>query len=97
MASVQLNSYIELLHLFLNGQISAVDFEQRFLALYRDDKTMRPDNEFSILDQLFGDVDAFCADDSLREIGDLNEVQLRERSSVALKALKSLSTSGENS
>jgi len=84
----RLEQYISLLDAFLRESISAVEFERLFLITFKSDTTMWPPALFKILDTLFGDIDAFCADEGLREEGDLSEQELRVQCAQALKALK---------
>ncbi len=88
MTTHRLEPYINLLSSFLKADISASDFESQYLNLYKSDTTLFPDDEFLILDQLFGDVDAFSADPNLRDSGDLDETELRRRVMSALDKLK---------
>ena len=66
------------------------DFEKKYLNLYKNDATEWTESEFAILDELFGAVDAFCADTNLRSEGDLDENQLYEAGSIAWKKIHSL-------
>lgn len=90
MKSVRLIKYIELILSFLHGRISPLDFEQAYLALYLNDETEWSEPEFAVLDELFGAVDAFCADAKLRDKNDLDEDELRLACKIALGRLKVL-------
>ncbi len=74
-----MDKYIKLLEEFAGGKISADEFEQRFLQLFKGDNNLQPGREFQILDKLFADVDAYCSDPDLIEDPrfDIGEVQLR--------------------
>jgi len=78
MNDYNIKKYINLLTLFVTGKISAVAFEHRYLELFKNDSTIYSETLFLILDKLFGDVDAFCADSTLRDEFDLDEKQLRQ-------------------
>ena len=67
---------------------SPTDFERQYLALFKDDATIRPHEEFLVLDKLFASVDAFCSDPELCDEDDLSEDQLRQESRDALRQLK---------
>jgi hypothetical protein len=81
---------VELIESFVEGRANAEEFERAYLTLFKNDATMWREPEFGVLDRLFADVDAFCADPELRDAGDLDEGQLRQRSEVALRGLKAL-------
>ena len=74
----ELLPYIELLREFGQHKISASNFERRFLNLYKEDRTEWAKEEFLILDELFGSVDAFCSEPDLRDENDVDEAQLLE-------------------
>lgn len=90
MRSDQLEQYIALISSFVADKIPAADFEREYLKLFKADETEWPEAEFAILDELFGEVDAFCADPQLRDENDLDEYELKERSKMALERLQSL-------
>ena len=54
-----------LLQSFLAGASSAEDFQRAYLDLFKNESRKLDDFLFEILDELFGDVDAFCADPDL--------------------------------
>jgi hypothetical protein len=86
----RLQSYIELIESFCQKKIMATEFEQEYLHQYKNDPTDWSEVEFAILDELFGTVDAFCADPHLREEGDVDEEQLREACKTALGKIRAL-------
>ena len=51
---------------------------------------IRPPVEFDILNYLFGEVDAFCGDPTLRDENDIDEDQLREAAKMSLAKLQQL-------
>jgi hypothetical protein len=86
----KLQRYITLIAAFVADKIEASDFEHKYLKLFKEDTTEWPDIEFAILDGLFGDVDAFCADPQLRDKEDLDEYELKEKCKITLEKLQSL-------
>jgi hypothetical protein len=90
MNSFQLDKYTQLIKSFLKNKISAIDFERKYLDSYLSDETDLPDDIFWILDELFADVDAFCADATLRDEYDLDDAQLRNRCEQTLNRLQML-------
>lgn len=83
--------YALLLRLFVDGRLTADEFELVFLRLYKLDPTEWPPDLFDVLDTLFGDVDAYCADDEIRrEVGGLDAGELHERAALALGRLEKL-------
>jgi hypothetical protein len=63
------------------------------LSLFKNDPTHHPEEEYLILDELFGYVDAFCADPALRDEKDLDEEKLRLKCIDALEKLKPIARS----
>jgi hypothetical protein len=80
--------YLTLLEHFTNGAMSAQDFEAQFLKLFKNDTTDWSDVEYAALDELFGAVDAFCADPTLRDETDLDEQQLLDAGRIAMEKLR---------
>lgn len=89
-----MDRYIALLRLFVDGAISAREFEHRYLVAFKNDKDEYPEKVYQVLDDLFGDVDTFCADPALRGPGDLDEVQLLSEAKTALLELERLAAMG---
>ena len=83
----ELVPYLDLMRGFGERRISASEFETKFLALYKNDATNWSEREFRALDELFGAVDAFCGDDSLRDDEDIDEEQLLGYVALAWKKL----------
>jgi len=84
---VVVDDYVALMTAFLTHQISAHDFERRYLDLFQGDEIDRPEPTFRVLNDLFIDIDAFCPDPELRNADDLDEDQLRASVRAALQAL----------
>ena len=86
-AVASVDHYLDLMRDFLADQISASDFERRYLDLFQNDKIARPEHTFRDLNDLFFDVDAFCGDPELRDGDDLDEDQLRASVRSAVERL----------
>lgn len=83
--------YAVLIRRFVDGGLTADEFEVVFLRLYKLDPTEWPADLFGVLDTLFADVDAYCPDERLRaEVGGLHAEQLRERAVIAFGKLEKL-------
>ncbi len=89
-----MEKYIKLLQSFADRKISADEFEQRFLQLFKGDNNLQPAREFQILDKLFADVDAYCSDPDLIEDPrfDIGEVQLQVSAQETLDKLLKLTS-----
>ncbi len=87
-----MEKYIKLLQSFADSKISADQFEQQFLQLFKSDNNLQPGREFQILDKLFADVDAYCSDPDLIEDPrfDIGEVQLQVSAQETLDKLLKL-------
>ncbi len=55
--SQELQPYIDLIQQLLQGDIEEEDFSQRWLSTFQMDATLRSQEEFAILNSLYGDVD----------------------------------------
>lgn len=64
MTSVR-DDYAALMRSFVRGTITATEFEAEYLAKFRDEKREYDEWTYRILDEVFGHVDAFCADEVL--------------------------------
>ncbi len=82
--------YIDLLESFTSNQIDAEQFEKSFLELFKNDSSPFNESEYEILNDLFYDVEDFCADPAIRDGEDLDEQQLKTRSEKHLEKLFSL-------
>lgn len=88
MNASNLSIYIDLIDSFLGNRISVAEFERQYIHLFKNDGTMWQGVEYEALNDLFGDVDAFCDVPELRGPDDLNEDQLRQRCRIALTQLQ---------
>ena len=86
-SEASLAEYLDLMRAFLRGELTAIEFERRYIALFGEDEAIRPEPTFRVLNDLFFAVDAFCADSALRDADDLDEDQLRARVRAALATL----------
>jgi uncharacterized protein YicC (UPF0701 family) len=82
--------YEMLINAFVQGQLSASEFEAEYLKLFEYDNTDFTEEEYQILNTLFWAVDRFCANPKLREQEDLDENQLFNATQEALQGLKKL-------
>jgi len=79
------NAYVDyerLLNSFLSGEISADGFQRTYLARFKNEKRILDKSLFELLDELFGDVDAFSSDPTLLAENPtwyLDEIALREK------------------
>ncbi|MBY8863982.1 hypothetical protein K7711_46495 [Nocardia sp. CA2R105] len=86
-----LSAYLELIGQFVDGNLSAENFESAFLSRFKNETTHFTDDAFNILDGLFGDVDDYVSDPELRaEAGGLDDEQLRTCARNAYTALRSM-------
>jgi len=82
--------YGDILTRFLEGTISAEEFQRAYLSQFKNEKRHLNEPLFELLDGLFGDVDAFTADPELLAENPrfyLDEAALREKTAQALKRL----------
>jgi hypothetical protein len=81
--------YQQLVESFVEGELSAVQFEAEYLRLFKHD-TSRSKEVYPILSNLFWAVEDFCVYPELRDESDLDENQLLQAAKVALESLKKL-------
>ena len=83
-----LSQYREIIRKFVNDEMSADDFEAKYLHTFTNDKVHVRGDVFVILEDLFFDVDDYVSDPVLRDSpGDLSGEQLRERAAATYKKL----------
>jgi Bacterial self-protective colicin-like immunity len=90
MDSNALARYGYLVQSLISREIDARTFERIYLERFKNDPTDWSEAEYEILNDLFGDVDAFCSDPQFCGPDDLNEEQLRHKAKIALKKLQAL-------
>jgi hypothetical protein len=86
--------YTQLLDQFLNHNISVEQFQTVYLNRFKNETRWLGGELFELLEELFGDIDAFSTDPQLLAAKPdfyLNEQQLRERVQQAAKRLLDLS------
>jgi hypothetical protein len=69
---------------FVNGRLDAPTFERRYIELYRLEAVRGASIRFAV-DQLFYEVDAYCADPALRGPQDIDQVELQRAAEKALR------------
>lgn len=86
--------YAALMIEFVSGAMSATEFEKRYLEKFKSERRRLDEWTYRILDEVFGHVDAFCADEELYERlavenpgWPLNDAQLREKVQEAVARL----------
>jgi hypothetical protein len=83
-----IETYRDLIHRFIIGEISADEFETDYLIRFKDDPNQVTGDEFDILDELFADVDDYVSDPTLREsTGGISGEELRARARDAYSRL----------
>jgi hypothetical protein len=82
--------FYELILNFINGIISASEFENEYLLLWRKCRDMGilsllNSKTGNALDTLFTAVDSYCSDENFRDENDINETQLLEEAKSVFK------------
>ncbi len=90
MKRAELAEYFRLMESFNSGEITSDQFERKYLALFKADPRIFPQEIFDVLNGLFSDVDAFVADPEIRDQDDLDEQQLLACSRAAYDKLMEL-------
>jgi hypothetical protein len=72
--------YRDLISDFIDGQLSADNFESMYLKVFKADEDQVPSPEFDVLEKLFFAIDDYVADPELRaRVGGLSDDELRAR------------------
>ena len=82
--------YMRIMQEFLDGTISTTEFEQSYFAKFKNETREIEEAQFEVLDELFGDLDAFTSDLDLIAQNPafyINEPQLKEKVAIAIKNL----------
>lgn len=90
MTEDDLRPYLNLMEIFNSGVITASQFEERYMELFKHDDRIFPDNIFIVLNDLFSDADLFVSDPRIRGQDDLDESQLLASSKKAYSSLISI-------
>ena len=85
-----LNKYLDLLRSFACGGMGVSSFEKEYLTTFKNEETLFGGKVYDILNELFGDIDQYCADPAIRDDDDIDEKELLKRVMVALAQLESL-------
>jgi hypothetical protein len=56
------DEYLVLMNTFLHGEMPSAEFQLAYIEKFKNETTLFDEKVFQLLDELFGDVDAFCAD-----------------------------------
>jgi hypothetical protein len=84
-------TYVALIDDFISQKVSAPEFEPQYLSMVKNEQRILPDNVFSIIQELFEDVDAYVPYAHLRtDPEDLDDGQLRACAVRARDALREL-------
>ena len=75
---MDISMYMELVKSYIDGEIPTSQFERTYLELFKEETRIPPADIYEILNKLFTDVDAFCADPNLKNASSLDERQLLE-------------------
>jgi hypothetical protein len=87
------SGYVRMMQDFVQGSTSTVDFVIAFLDKFKNETREIAEDEFEILDELFGDADAYTSDANLIAENPsfyIDEGQLKETVSMAMKKLNLL-------
>jgi bacillithiol system protein YtxJ len=86
-----LQPYLQVLEQYLSGAIDDRQFEFTYTTMFRDDASLRSNQEVEILNSIFGDVDQHM-NMHLMMAGRSQDEKLRERADAAYRQLKELAT-----
>lgn len=96
------DDYLELLKAFLAGSMTAKMFQRAYLDKFKIENRPMEEGLFDVLDELFGDIDAFCLDPALlAELTEtkpgwyLDEKALRERVEEAVSRIVGIASNAD--
>ena len=88
---LQLRSYVSLLDDFIAGRIGATEFDLAFFRLQEQERFLRDDRSYEILQELFYACEGYVIQPELRtDPGDLDEAQLLDAARTARTRLAAL-------
>ena len=76
-----ISDYVSLMEKFQKNEISIAAFKSTFLSSFKEERRPMSDIEYQLPQTVFGDVDCYTADESLRRTAPdfyLNEASLRD-------------------
>jgi len=85
------NGYVRIMQDFVQEYTSTIDFVTAYIDKFKNETQELAEDEFEILDGLFGDADAYTSDANLIAENPsfyIDEGQLKERVTMAIKKLK---------
>jgi hypothetical protein len=83
-----LSKYIDLIDGFVSGFVTASEFENRYLKMFKNETYHFEETIFFKLDELFAVADAYCPDETIRDAFDTSEEQLLETAKNVSSFLK---------
>jgi Bacterial self-protective colicin-like immunity len=83
----RLQSYVIIARALVESRISPQEFETVFLSVFRGEGDVFSESETRALHRLFSDVDAYCADPSIKDVMDLDDSALVESAQRFLDAV----------
>jgi hypothetical protein len=82
--------YISVIEAFIDGKLTAVEFEKEFLELHRNDNHSYAEDAHKVISIMFSDVDSFCSIPEIRDENDIDEQELLNRARKALDDLNEI-------
>ncbi len=76
MGKYEIKDYVALVKSFVDKEISPEEFQKKYFEKFKSDSTIKGKNITGILYDLFVDVDAYCGDSDLRDVGDIDQFEL---------------------
>lgn len=90
-----LKKYMELISQFISNDITLLQFNTRYLELFKQETVIFGGEIYETLNNLFLDIDQYCGDPNLWEEGDLNDEQLLESAKKSLIKLQQIYNDGQ--
>jgi hypothetical protein len=84
------NDYTRMMRSFIQGAMPTTEFVKGYLDKFKNETRQLSEDEFEILDELFGDIDAYTPDATLIAENPsfyVDEIQLRERVAMTIEKL----------
>lgn len=82
-----IEQYLLTITQFVAGEITASQFESRYLEMFKNEADHFPEHVYDALNKLFSDVDCYCGDPHLRDDEDLDDEELLGSAKQALESL----------
>lgn len=85
---VLIQEYTDLIRRYVNNELSAAEFSHQYLSKFKKERAGLSEETFDILQQMFGEADAYCEDPDRRGEWEIGEKELRQTAIETVERLE---------